>query len=126
MIKRKWTGDPSCPFCPQFESRKHLFFDCPVARCVWGVIATCFGTTYIPGNIQQYKTWVQKLLPRVGGIHHFGFAAISWALWKCRNKACFDKKIIRHPAEVIIVHVLLCHIGQVWATLQCSNKWTPG
>jgi hypothetical protein len=112
--KRKWTGDPSCLFCPQFESREHLCFDCPFARCVWGIIATRLGTTYILGNIQQYKTWVQKLLPGARGIHHFGFAAISWALWKCRNRACFDKKIIRHPAEVIIC---ACAFMSYWTGL---------
>ena len=25
-----------------------------------------------------------------------------WAIWKCRNKAVFDNKVIRHPAEILI------------------------
>lgn len=25
-----------------------------------------------------------------------------WAIWKCRNKAVFDDKVIRHPAEILI------------------------
>lgn len=25
-----------------------------------------------------------------------------WAIWKCRNKAVFYNKVIRHPAEILI------------------------
>jgi len=34
-------------------------------------------------------------------VYHFIFAAITWAIWKCRNKACFDSKLIKHPVEII-------------------------
>ena len=34
MIRRKWIGYPSCRFCDQLESIDHLFFQCPVAKCV--------------------------------------------------------------------------------------------
>ena len=38
MIRRKWLGgDPSCKFCEQPESIDHLFFQCPVAQCVWAI-----------------------------------------------------------------------------------------
>jgi hypothetical protein len=30
-----------------------------------------------------------------------GTTAICWAIWKARNKACFDKKIIKNPMEII-------------------------
>jgi hypothetical protein len=63
MTKRKWTGNPTCVFYNQLETRDHLFFQCNVARCVWGIVATCFGTNNIPSNIQQYKWWIQKLVP---------------------------------------------------------------
>jgi hypothetical protein len=32
-------------------------------------------------------------------------AAICWAIWKARNKACFDKKLIKSPVDII------CHAG---------------
>jgi hypothetical protein len=35
-------------------------------------------------------------------MHHFGFAAVCWAIWKSVNKAIFDKKWIKHPAEVVV------------------------
>jgi len=34
LIKRNWLGNPSCIFCGQLETSKHLFFQCPVARCI--------------------------------------------------------------------------------------------
>jgi hypothetical protein len=35
MVKRKWTGDPSCVFCPCPEKIDHLFFQCHIVKCVW-------------------------------------------------------------------------------------------
>ena len=46
--------------------------------------------------------------PCVGG------CAICWAIWKARNRACFDKKLIKNPTEII------CHAGALmkfWAGL---------
>jgi hypothetical protein len=36
MTKRKWVGDTSCRFCEMEETINHLFFDCLVARVIWG------------------------------------------------------------------------------------------
>ena len=41
-------------------------------------------------------------------------SAICWEIWKCRNRACFDKKVIKNPAE-IVVHV--CALMSYWAGL---------
>jgi hypothetical protein len=30
-----------------------------------------------------------------------GVAAICWAIWKARNKTCFEKKRIKNPIEII-------------------------
>jgi hypothetical protein len=76
MVKRKWVGNPSCMFCSQIETREHLFFQCPIVKCVWGIVGGCFGTRSIPGNIMQYKIWINKNLPNGKHVHHFGFAAI--------------------------------------------------
>jgi hypothetical protein len=29
-------------------------------------------------------------------------AAICWAVWKARNRTCFEHKYIKHPVEVVI------------------------
>jgi hypothetical protein len=49
--------------CNQVESLEHLFFQCTVAKCVWGTVGICLGTDSIPGNINQYKRWIKESLP---------------------------------------------------------------
>jgi hypothetical protein len=63
MIKRKWTGDSTCMFCNQVESLEHLFFQCTVAKCVWGTVGVYLGTGSIPGDINRYKRWIKESLP---------------------------------------------------------------
>ena len=41
-------------------------------------------------------------------------AAICWAIWKARNKACFEFKCLKHPAE-IICHA--CSFLKFWTGL---------
>jgi hypothetical protein len=105
MKKRKWEGDPRCVFCDQMESTKHLFFNALLP----GVFGDC-----VPGDPEQYRQWIRNVLPQGEKIHQFGYAAICWAIWKCRNRAVFYKKVIKHPAE-IIVHA--CVFMSHWAGL---------
>jgi hypothetical protein len=111
MVKRKWNGDPSCCFCNQMETVEHLFFQCSIAKCIWGMVGICLGSKCIPSSIAQYKLWIQKVLPQGKAVHHFGFSAICWATWKSRNKVVFDKKMIKHPAEIVYTPVCFCYIG---------------
>jgi hypothetical protein len=30
-----------------------------------------------------------------------GVAAVCWAMWKCCNRVCFEKKIIKNPGEIV-------------------------
>lgn len=53
MSRRHWKGDLCCSFCAQDEIINHLFFTCPVAKVIWGVVSKCLNTKYIPGNIDQ-------------------------------------------------------------------------
>jgi hypothetical protein len=114
MTKRKWTGERTCYFCETDESIDHLLFQCPVAKCVWGIVALCLNTNQIPSNCNSYWEWAKIQSP--GGIldHAFGLAAICWATWKARNRSCFEHKSIKHPAEVVI-HA--CALMKHWTGL---------
>ena len=102
MLRRKWIGDPSSKFCDQPETIDHLFFQCSIAKCVWAMIGQCFGANNTSRDCRQYKQWIRKWLPDGHNVYHFNFAAVCWAIWKCRNKAVFDAKLIRHPAEILL------------------------
>jgi hypothetical protein len=50
--------------------------------------------------------------------HTFGLAAVCWAIWKARNRACFEKKYVKHPAEIVI-HA--CALMKHWTSL-CKKE----
>ena len=91
-IRRHWVGDPTCYFCHDNETIDHLFFQCSIAKVTWGIIGFCFGAIDSPRNFHQYKIWIAKWLPGGSLIYTSGCAVVCWAIWKCRNRACFDKK----------------------------------
>jgi hypothetical protein len=43
-----------------------------------------------------------------------GVAAICWSIWKLRNRACFEGKIIQNPSELICFDVVFM---KYWAGL---------
>jgi hypothetical protein len=53
-------------------------------------------------------------LPGGEHIYALGFSAICRAIWLTRNKSCFDKKTIKHPAEIVM---LACALMKYWAGL---------
>ena len=50
MIKRNFLGNPVCFFCSADENIEHLFFTCPVAKVIWGVVGTSIGANNIPST----------------------------------------------------------------------------
>jgi hypothetical protein len=94
MIKRKWQGAPGCYFCGAPEDCDHLMFSCPIAKVVWGVIASCFHQSQRPSCYEQYWVWIEKALPGGESVYMLGLTAICWAIWKKRNDVCFEKKTL--------------------------------
>ena len=54
-------------------------------------------------------------------IHVVGVVALCWALWKLRNRACFELKLIKNPAEIICY---ACSFLKYWASLQLGADKT--
>lgn len=114
LKKRNWSGDGSCCFCTQNEYIDHLFFSCPITKVVWGYVASCIHTRYIPFNMDHCWAWLRSKLSYLKEIHIVGVSAICWGLWKARNKICFDKILIKSPIDVA------CHASALifsWAGL---------
>ena len=82
---------------------------------MWSMVSLAFGAHSRPSNFSQYFCWVAKLLPRRTNLHVVLVAALCWALWKLRNRACFDLKLIKNPVEIICY---ACSFLKYWAGLQ--------
>jgi hypothetical protein len=114
MIKRKWQGNPACYFCDQNESASHLLFHCNIAKAVWATFVTCIGANDIPSSIDRCWLWFEKWLPGGKKFHTLGIVAICWAMWKARNKLCFEGKSVQNPISIVChACALMCH----WAGL---------
>lgn len=121
MSKRKWQGDTKCRFCEEQESIHHLFFGSSAAKYLWGVVSLTIGARSRPGFFAQYFWWISQLLPISRNLQMVGVAAICWVIWKLRIHACFEKKLIRSPAEIVCYS---CAFMMYWAGLQSENDQT--
>ena len=66
-------------------------------------------------NFTQYFHWVSKFLKGKTNLHVVGLAPFCWAIWKLRNRAYFEKKLIKNPVEIICS---ACLFLKYWAGLQ--------
>jgi hypothetical protein len=74
----------------------------------------CFHQRTRPEHYEQFWPSVAVALPGGEKFHMLGLAAICWAIWKARNRACFEKKLIKNPIEIIFSACALMHY---WAGL---------
>lgn len=116
LFKRGWKkGDAKCQFCDQLESIQHLFFDCPLARLIWSIICCAFEFKPASSSSHLFGDWLDAFGAKLKPLVITGVAAMIWAIWKTRNKACFDKKKLPNdPTDIIF---LLCHWMDSWAIL---------
>ena len=77
-------------------------------------MAVCFGASNVPRSLNQCWEWCEKWLPLGKKFHTLGIAAVCWAIWKARNKLCFEGKLILNPIS-IVCHA--CTIMSYWAGL---------
>jgi hypothetical protein len=115
MLSRNWHGDPCCYFYDKPENMDHLMFECPIAKVVWGLIGICFHQNSRPLSFTQYWDWIPLALPGGDRVYMVGLAAVCWAIWKGRNKTCFEKKQIKNPGEILFA---ACAFLRYWAGLQ--------
>jgi hypothetical protein len=114
LIKGNWSGASSCQFCNEQETVSHLFFGCSTAKFVWSVVATAINSPTRPGSFIQFFWWFPQFIPASRNTQIAGLAAICWAIWKIRNKACFENKLINTPFDLISYAVVFTNY---WAGL---------
>ena len=101
LLKRNWSGDLSCAFCNETETIPHIFFECPLAKYIWSLVAHVLGATCRPTSFEQFWTWIYLVLKKGKKIYMVGLSAICWAIWLTRNNFSFEGKIIISPTEII-------------------------
>jgi hypothetical protein len=101
LLKRNWSGSASCQFCHENETIFHLFFECAATKFVWSTIAMSIGASDRPGNFSQFFWWFPRLVPASRNVQIARLAAICWAIWKLKNRACFENKLIKSPTELV-------------------------
>jgi len=88
---------------------------------VWSIVAYSLGAVNIPSSLNQFWSWGQTWLPAKSQIHTFLLSAICRAIWKARNDACFNAKLIHHPAEIVCY---ACAFLKYWAGLHKEEVQT--
>jgi hypothetical protein len=86
-----------------------------MAAYMWSTISTVLGVFSRPSCFTQYFWWIAKILPVGSNLHIVGIAALCWAIWKTRNNACFEGKLISSPLGLICY---MCAFLRYWAGLQ--------
>jgi hypothetical protein len=94
-------GNSKCQFCDQNETIHHLFSSCPAAKYVWSCVARSIGAQSRPGNFSQFFWWFPLFIHASRNVQILGIASICWAIWKLRNRACFEGKLIKSPIDLI-------------------------
>jgi hypothetical protein len=91
LVKRKWKGCTKCCFCNVSESIQHLFFACPLAKLLWGIVSLTFGMRR-PGCVEHlFGPWLRSFSKKQRNLVLIGVAALCWAIWISRNDIVFHK-----------------------------------
>ena len=87
LAKRRHVDDMSCVFYSEPETRKHLFFDCIVAKNVWNLVADILKVD-VPNSFALLTSfWKRRKHCEALNIVS---AAALWSLWRLRNDFVFQ------------------------------------
>lgn len=92
-----------------------MFFDCPLAKMIWNIIICAFNFKPTLNRTQVIGTWLSGYDKNMKNLLMVGISAVVWAIWKTRNRACFDNVLPKTPTEVVY---LVCNLIESWALLQ--------
>lgn len=121
LRNRNWPGNPICSFYTSVETANHLFFTCPLARTVWGVLGVTAGASCCPRSLWQSWAWLYKFFPEGKKFYMMIIAATCWGIWCLRNKVTFDQNVARTPLAAVFT---ACSFMLYWAGLLKENGKT--
>jgi hypothetical protein len=101
LVRRNWKGDEICCYCDSKESIQHLFFDCQLARLVWGAVSITFGFRPPSSMTDMFGSWLKSFHFRFKNKMLIGMAAMCWALWLSRNEVVFQGTTPKSFLQVI-------------------------
>lgn len=53
-------------------------------------------------SVQEIFNWIMNFTGKMRNVVAVGVAAILWAIWRTRNKACFENIFPYDPTSVIV------------------------
>ena len=116
LKKRGWKKVEMCEFCDSHETTEHLFFSCPLAKYIWTIASVALGINQVPKDFPDlYAKWFSAYDGKDRIAMMLGAVAIFWAVWKTRNRSCFQRIRPKDPTNVVIY---MCNFLHVWANLQ--------
>lgn len=77
-----------------------------MARLIWNIISCAFDLKHVSDSNQLFSSWISAFGKNLKKLVITGVAAVFWAIWKTRNKGCFENKLLNDPTEVIFS---VCH-----------------
>lgn len=67
-----------------------------------GVVNCAFGINTNFVSVKDVCSWIMRIPGKIRNVMAVGIAAIFWAVWKTRNKACFENVFPYDPSRVIV------------------------
>jgi hypothetical protein len=117
LAKRKKLDDLSYLFCNEKESIIHLFFDCCVAKLVWGEISTTTNFNVGTDFESVAKWWISST--KHAALNVF-CAATLWAIWNLRNEICLQGVAWR---DVRMLLIRIVKTLQGWRPVCREKDW---
>jgi hypothetical protein len=68
-----------------------VFFDCPMARLLWGAVCFTFGVKKPKDVGHLFGPWIRSFSKKQRNLVLVGMAAFYWVLWISRNDLMFNK-----------------------------------
>jgi hypothetical protein len=104
LLKRVCKKVELCEFGDDRETQEHLFFSCPLEKYIWSAVSVSLNINSNSfGFWGLYHNWFDTSAGRERKAIIIGSIAVIWAVWKTRNKSCFQRIRPGDPTNVILV-----------------------